>query len=391
MSTKESHESNNDYEHDSEKFSDKKRPYYFQLDVLKAIAIALVVMDHSLTWEIKGSIGSLFWERLSIPFFLIVMGVNMGNSFNYRGFTSLRELYSEEYFKRKVVRYIFPFLILYMGSILLGLYFGHLDSSEYLLLGYLPFWGPGNWFIPLLMGSILVFPLIYWAYRKQPILTMILCFFSEIILQFIMYLWFPSPSDSALDAFIVTAIRVNVLFFLPAVALGLWFSEGYNPFSKRNWFVWIYAVISIIFMVDYSTHYLQNMSSVIGEIFLLIDTIIRGDYTLLFYGYAAILVLFGMNILPQSANGRTQLFIQKVGKASYHILLFQIFWMSIIYWNTSHESIYNHEIPQFATLFGWSTPLFYIPFYLINLGISIAGGLLWYEVENRANSYGKPL
>ena len=40
--------------------SEKKRPYYFQLDVLKAIAIILVVMDHSLTWEIKESIGSLF-------------------------------------------------------------------------------------------------------------------------------------------------------------------------------------------------------------------------------------------------------------------------------------------------------------------------------------------
>ena len=58
-----------------------KRPYYFQLDVLKAIAIAFVVMDHSLTWEIKGSLGSIFWERLSIPFFLLVMGFNMGLSY----------------------------------------------------------------------------------------------------------------------------------------------------------------------------------------------------------------------------------------------------------------------------------------------------------------------
>ena len=34
--------------------AEQKRPYFFQLDVLKAIAIAFVVMDHSLTWEIKG-------------------------------------------------------------------------------------------------------------------------------------------------------------------------------------------------------------------------------------------------------------------------------------------------------------------------------------------------
>ncbi len=54
----------------------EKRPYYFQLEVLKAIAIAFVVMDHSLTWEIKGAMANVFWERLSIPFFLIVSAAN---------------------------------------------------------------------------------------------------------------------------------------------------------------------------------------------------------------------------------------------------------------------------------------------------------------------------
>jgi surface polysaccharide O-acyltransferase-like enzyme len=80
----------------------EKRPYYFQLEVLKTIAIAFVIMDHSLTWEIKGAMGSVFWERLSIPFFLIVMGFNMGSSFKYQNSKSLRDLYSLDYFKRKI-------------------------------------------------------------------------------------------------------------------------------------------------------------------------------------------------------------------------------------------------------------------------------------------------
>ena len=61
----------------------QERPYFFQLDVLKAIAIAFVVMDHSLYWDVKAAMGSLFWERLSIPFFLIIMGFNMAYSFKY--------------------------------------------------------------------------------------------------------------------------------------------------------------------------------------------------------------------------------------------------------------------------------------------------------------------
>ncbi|PNX51614.1 MAG: hypothetical protein BV458_11280, partial [Thermoplasmata archaeon M9B2D] len=74
----------------------------------------------------------------------------------------------------------------------------------------------------------------------------------------------------------------------------------------------------------------------------------------------------------------------------YHILLFQILWMSIVYWSTSHEATYYHEIPEFAAIFEWSDPLPYIPFYLMNLTISFAGGLLWYYAEKRANAGGKP-
>lgn len=362
---------------------EKKKPYYFQLDVLKAIAISFVIMDHSLTWEIKGVIGSLFWERLAIPFFLIVMGFNMGLSFRYRELNNLRELYASQYFYRKVVRYVFPFLILYMTSILLGLYVGYLDSSIYLLLGYLPFWGPGNWFIPLLISSILVFPVIYWAFTKQPILTMILCFFSEIALQFIIYIGLPYPPDSVLEGFIVTAIRVNVLFFLPAIAIGLWLSKGHGLFEKRNRFIGVYAAISIIFMLDYSTHFLQNISGVVGTTFTVINIIFIGDYTILFYGYAALIVLLLMNAISEKPEGVSQHFIQRVGQASYHIFLIQILWMSIVYWNTSPDAIYYREIPEFAAIYGWTTPILYIPFYLINLTISLVGGLVWHEAEKR--------
>jgi peptidoglycan/LPS O-acetylase OafA/YrhL len=367
-----------------------KRPYYFQLDVLKAIAIAFVVMDHSLTWGVKSSIGSLFWERLSIPFFLIVMGLNMAISFKSSAATSLRDFYTREYFKRKIVRYVLPFLVLYMGSIFLGLYFGFLSFNEYTLLGFLPFWGPGNWFIPLLFGFIIVFPLVYWAFKKQPILTMILCFMSEIILQLIMYLWLPVPFNSSLDAFLTSAIRVNILFFLPAIALGIWFSEGHDLFEKHNRFLAIYAPICFIFMIDYTTHIFRQIGGEIGYVFTTIDDIFRGDYTLLFYGYAAVIVLIGMMAIPQAAKGSIQRFIQKIGRASYHILLFQIFWMSIVYWSTSHDASYYHEIPEFAAIFGWETPLLYIPFYLMNLTISFAGGLLWYRAEKQASAKGKP-
>ena len=188
----------------------EKKPYFFQLEVLKTIAIAFVVMDHSLTWEIKGAMGSVFWERLSIPFFLIVMGFNMGISFKFRNSKSLRELYSWDYFKRKIKRYVFPFIILYCVSIILGVTLGYYNTNEYLLLGYLPFWGPGNWFIPLLFGSIVVFPIIYWLFDRSPLVTVCLCFLSELVMQYILSVLYPTAT-SAYDWFIISAIRINIL------------------------------------------------------------------------------------------------------------------------------------------------------------------------------------
>lgn len=368
---------------------DRKRPYYFQLDVLKAIAIAFVVMDHSLTWEIKGALGSVFWERLSIPFFLIVMGFNMGVSFQYRNASSLRDLYTFDYFKRKLKRYVLPFIILYMASIFLGMTYGYINTNEYLLLGYLPFWGPGNWFIPLLFGSILVFPIIYWLFDRMPRLTLALCFISELVFQSILWFLYPAAT-TATDWFIISAIRVNILFFLPAVGLGLWFSRGYNLRAKRNWFMYIYVPICVMFMIDYATlspvthrGILSSMPNSFGEFIGFVQDFIKGDYTLIFYGYAAFLVLGALMIIPQTASGRKQLFIQRVGRSTYHILLFQIYWMSIVYWNVAHWTILEHQIPDFLAYLGWPDPLYYIPFYLLNLGVAFTGGMIWYEAGRR--------
>ena len=360
----------------------EKRPYYFQLDVLKAIAIAFVVMDHSLTWEIKGAMGSIFWERLSIPFFLIVMGFNLGVSSKYRNARTFRDLYSLDYFKRKIKRYVLPFIILYIVSIILGVTLGYINTNEYLLLGYLPFWGPGNWFIPLLFGSILIFPLVYWLFDRLPLLTVGLCFISELVLQNFLWYLYPAASNE-FDWFIISAIRVNVLFFLPAVGLGLWFSRGFDLRSKRNWFVYLYMPISVFFMFDYATEIVSSLPGAIGQTMTTIQDFIKGDYTLLFYGYAAFFFLLAMMAIPQTASGGVQKFFERVGRSTYHILLFQIFWMSIIYWTTSPAAVMEHSIPNFAELLHWPTSLNYIPFYIFNLGITFIGGMLWYEAERR--------
>lgn len=78
--------------------------------MLKAIMLALVIMDHSFTHQFLHQYYSSFWERISIPILMIIMGFNMGYSFHQRSVNSLKELYSFKYFEAKLRRYMIPYL-----------------------------------------------------------------------------------------------------------------------------------------------------------------------------------------------------------------------------------------------------------------------------------------
>jgi hypothetical protein len=353
-----------------------ERRYYFQLDVLKAIAIAFVVLDHSLTWDLKHAIGGPFWERTSIPFFLLVMGFNMAYSFRHSGATTLRELYSREYFTRKIKRYVFPFIILYAFSILAGFYFESLTFNEYSLIAWLPFWGPGNWFIPVVLSSIFVFPAVYWAFTKSPKVTVLLCFLSEIFLQLIMFIAAPMvlvngsyTFTSYEAAFLTSVIRTNILFLLPAVGMGLWFSQGFDLKDKQNRFMAIAFPLSFIYMFAYQ--FFDFRFTIIEGIYKY--NLIWGDYTFLVYPYSALIFLLAMKYLPSEPRTSIHRVVSKIGRATYHIFLVQIFYYSIWYFNN----------PGFANVGFGSDVLLHLPFYLVNLVVTFSGGLAWYTLERR--------
>ncbi|MHA2124870.1 MAG: acyltransferase family protein [Promethearchaeota archaeon] len=217
---------------------------YFQIDFLKAAMIFLVIFDHMVAWVIKSEIGVTLWERISIPVFLVLMGFNMGNSFQKKGLTTLKELYSWSYFKSKILRYIVPFLVLYGFSTLIGLilyqfnvrfmYYGQYYPQHGLIqlfTGILPFWGPGNWFIPVILGSIIILPLIYWAFTKKPVLSLILCFVVEIALQLTVF-FFINEITSWKEVHIIGLFMNSFPFYLSAIGLGLWFSFNRKVFSN---------------------------------------------------------------------------------------------------------------------------------------------------------------
>ena len=68
----------------------ESRERFFQIDFLKTAMIFLVIFDHVVSWGVKNDIGVSLWERICIPVFLVIMGFNMGVSFQRKGDLSLK-------------------------------------------------------------------------------------------------------------------------------------------------------------------------------------------------------------------------------------------------------------------------------------------------------------
>ncbi|MBA7636494.1 hypothetical protein ES703_44114 [subsurface metagenome] len=358
--------------------SEESGKNFFQIDALKAAMIFLVIFDHMVSWGVKSEIGVTLWERISIPVFLVIMGFNMGLSFQRKKTTKLRELYSWSYFKSKILRYIVPFLVLYAVSTFIGLFMYGFDLSamyhgQYypnhgiinLFIGILPFWGPGNWFLPVIFQSILIMPLLYKFFTKKPTLALILCFVVEIIFHLIIFFLIGDITTWE-EAHYLKLIMYSVFFLLPSIGLGMWFSFGCKLKEKRNLFMWILFPISLAFCI---AHQFYGFRFRVDGIPLM-----RGDYHFLIVLYSAFLVLLAINFLPQKSEGRISRAISMIGKSTYHILLIQIlgYGMIFAFWGT-HYAIDVGFGPDkiLDMIFAW---LLFISF-----------GILWYKIDTNKN------
>ncbi len=337
--------------------------------------------------------GVALWERISIPVFLIIMGFNMGHSFKKTGEKKLIKLYSFNYFKTKFWRYIFPFLVLYIISTVIGLiiydfdfelmWYGQDFDSIYgrwrwdivhLLIGILPFYGPGNWFLPVIFWSILIMPLIYKGFSgklKWSIISLILCFIIELSIQLVIFFILRPfiPNWGIIYGFIST----TPFFMLSAIGLGMWFSGDRKYFSKKNLFMWILFPLSLGYLI-------RRQFYGKGVPFLL------GDYHLLTFPYSALLFLIIMQFIPEKINKNRRIVkgIRKISKATYHILLTQILYFGIVIsiWGGHYgASIFGIDLS-----YNPSVVFFYL---LINWLICVPIGVLWWSGENkiRENRY----
>jgi peptidoglycan/LPS O-acetylase OafA/YrhL len=225
---------------------ENRNSHIVAVDLLKAMAIMLVIVDHSIGHPILNTWANTLWERTAIPILLLIMGFNANLAFKRHPDQSLRGLYSKDYFKRKFHRIIVPYLIIYGISTLVGLaLYGwswdrliseHFDadwSIPHLWLGILPFTGAGDWFLPLLLQSIVILPVWYKIYLKYPRGSFIFAIILELSINFALF-WALGPyytwSTPALFDYNFTVqltLQTSILFFPVPIFLGFWLADAY--------------------------------------------------------------------------------------------------------------------------------------------------------------------
>ncbi|MHA1959632.1 MAG: acyltransferase family protein [Candidatus Thorarchaeota archaeon] len=328
---------------------------------MKAFMIALVIFDHTIPWSVMNTLAIQFWERVSVPVFLIIMGFNAGNSFKHRGATSLGDMGTHGYLRRKTTRYLLPFVLLYLIFIGLGSLSYAFGLTLFSSVAFLPFWGPGIWFVPVVLTAVVVLPFLYRAYIWNPRVTIVLCFAIDLLAQIVLYVLLQGVAgDPTMQDALKFLFQTNILFYLSAMAMGLWFSDGFDLTLKRNWFVWVLLPVSLIYLIMY-------------QFFGLRFAFITSDYNLFAFPYSAFLFLLGMKFLPTESVRRHAKATARIGKATYHILLTQILYFSVLF----------QLFPSFSqTGFGTDVAL-YILYYITNIAVSFLGGIFWFELEQR--------
>jgi fucose 4-O-acetylase-like acetyltransferase len=377
-----------------------KSQYIQQIDIIKGLAIILVIFGHTFLYlndtqnnislnsqgynkhievlTISTIIQNLNFTKIFthwitysalstqqvVPIFIAIMAFNFALSYKRKGFLKITDLYSKREFLSRFRRFLVPFIIIYIVELVFGVIYYLFMHKNILFLNtaFLPIDGPGRYFISIVFQFILLYPVIYLIYRKYPKLLIVTSFIIALLFELI---------TSNIPYFTNHSViyLTSITRFLPLIVLSLWISDDYNLFSKRNSFIIILSILSIVYLIIIN----QFPSTV---------TICKINFVQMFESqnmfasfYEILLFMIGLKYIPVYKTMLFKIFAL-FGKSSFHIFLVQIFYFGIIDLGIIPLSVRYSSISGLLSVHN-------IILITINLLICIIVGCLFYNIENK--------
>lgn len=306
------------------------------------LAIVSVILLHSLPEGYLFKSGAPFHIWQAVPLFLILTGYNGANSFKKRNYDSISQFYSFEFLYSKIERILYPFLVIWVFQVICYVVIdGGIGITELIKSLLTGGWGPGNYFIPIIIQATLLMPLIF-LLAKRSVTTMTLVLFVISIALEVVCLLADIPEN---------IYRLLIVRYVFALALGVWLAMNNG---KTKWLASLSAV-SFVYIGLVSYFGLE----LIMEKYWLSQHAPSYFWTLL-------LITIGLNTFKIKNTNIIGKWSIKIGQASYHIFLVQMVYFWAIGGRIPEDQIVLHVS--------------------LSLLVCLIFGLVFYEMENKLRS-----
>jgi O-antigen/teichoic acid export membrane protein/peptidoglycan/LPS O-acetylase OafA/YrhL len=278
-----------------------------QVDLMKALAVLGVLVQHGLTPGTRRDMLSSLHADQAVPVFVVLTGLLLS-----------RRVPGRAYLGRRLARLLVPFAVIWVAALVAGVLAGSVYLGAQTPLGALPVTGPGNYYVPVALQLALLVPFVTWAYRRAPRATLVACLAADAAFELA---WanvgaiertLGSASEFVYDA--------SALRYLFALALGIWLADGTPPGRHRSRLLWLGVAVAVAYLV---------LEQALGAGFPLFEPGFERRTNFIVACFPALLVALGLRWLPAAAP-RALAPAAQIGRASYHVFLVQIVWFGLL-------------------------------------------------------------
>lgn len=294
--------------------TDAKKSRVYIIDILKVICCFFVFRIH------MGGVTHIAEQIVftAVPIFIFLTSYNYTQSAYSRNELTLQKAYRPARIIGKIARLYIPYAVFSICQVIL---IATLDAGyptgNIVLSAFFGGYGPGNYYLVLMLQVILIFPLMLALTRKHPNITLISCLIIYFVYHIILCFAFPDNlHDVTSPGGIINKWTVFKYIFL--IECGIYF---YHKCDKFKW--WIFL---LIMCADIIPFILANTTN--------LPTMYTRGIPLHFITFGMIGLL--LKYFKKLSLGKFNSIIAYCGNATWHIFLFQqlYFWLiDLIKWN----------------------------------------------------------
>lgn len=273
------------------------------IDMVKGLAILSIVLKHSLDPDTARFLPLGLTVFRALPVFMVLVGFNGARSYMRRGWTRIGQCYDLRYLWKKMIRIIRPFLVVFIFEAIFATFIvtGRGETWGTVAKAFISGgWGPGSYFIPVVIQLLLLLPLVYLALERNLAGGLLAFLAVDLSIEAILYL---SHVDAAV-------YRLTSFRYFFAVSLGVFLALR----PAKNWiFLAVGSLTGFLYMLALNTGH-AGVIAALGW----------PTHKAPVYVYDLMVVSLLLSSLPRADMSWLSRMFRYLGKASYHIFLVQM-------------------------------------------------------------------